>query len=650
MKSRGYAGQILSVDLSHGEVALRPLPPALAQNFIGGFGSNARLAYDLVLPGVNPLSPENVIIFGAGALVGTMAPASCRLAATTRFPQTNAIGTANSGGKFASQLKYAGYDHLVIRGKAAAPVYLCIQDDQVSLCDAAHLWGKDLYEASDALWQKHGEDVSIIAIGLAGENKVKISLALVDKQSSLGKGGLAAVMGAKNLKAIVVRGSQGIALAQPQRFIKLVDEYTRRIMTFPLHQRWVELGINMTWQDVLSVGFLCHNKTELFPREEADRLYGIETYLNQVKKARTACPSCPIGDKEVFQAKKGDFQGLLTYGSGWYARNVNYGILCGVGSADRVLKCHDIANRYGIDSHSACTLIDLAVYLYQQGVIGEKDTGGIKLRRDFETTQLLLHQIARREGLGDILAEGVTGLADRFGDIVYRESSQVKGMELVFDPRAGGLGTMEFEYLVNPRGGHHSSGGSPTYSPGQSLDKFRQHFQRTGVPAEAAGRILSSPLGFSVGRLTRYAEDWYAVLSSLGLCARGQVNRFYSLDGCARLYSAATGIETSPAELARAGERAWNVLKAVNVREGFTREQDTYPSCWFEPVRTPEGGLLWLRDYYDTRKLNPADVEILLDDYYEERGWDKKMGTPTPEKLRELGLGDIAGELLPIQS
>jgi aldehyde:ferredoxin oxidoreductase len=642
-----YSRQLLYIDLTSGEITSQPLDLTLVAKFIGGFGINARLAYELIPPGVDPLSPLNRIILGVGTLGGTLAPASCRVVATTKFPETGAIGSANGGGGFAPRLRYAGYDHVVISGRAPKPAYLYIHDGQAELGDATGLWGKDIYQTTDALWRRHGSHASIVAIGQAGENLVRISLALVDKQASLGKGGLAAVMGSKNLKAIVVSGSQGIAPAHPRRFMRLVNAYMERINAYPLRQKWVELGINMTWSQALETGFLSHNRTALFPRDKADQLYGIDIYLNKVKKGRMSCPSCPLADKEVFGVREGEFAGLVTYASGWYARNVNYGVLCQVGSYDKVVKCHDSANRYGIDAHSLCSLIDLVIYLYEQGVIGKADTDGVELKRDYETTQLLLRHLAFRQGLGDILAEGVRGLVAKFGAVVQREASQVKGLELVFDPRAGGLGTLEFEYLVNPRGGHHSSGGSPAYSPGQPLEKFRLHCERMGIPAEAIARILDSPFGFNVGRLTRYAEDWYAVLSSLGLCARGQMNRFYSLSGCAQLYSAVTGIELSPAELATAGERSWNVLKAANVREGFRREQDAYPPKWLEPVRTPGGSQLWLRDYYGTRVLTAEDLEKLLDDYYEERGWDRVRGIPTKEKLKELGLEDIIPDLFP---
>jgi aldehyde:ferredoxin oxidoreductase len=642
---KGYAGQIVYIDLSTGQIRKEPLDLALARSFIGGFGINARLAYDLIPPGTDPLSPQNVIIYGAGPLSGTMAPASSRLGATTKFPETGAVAQGNGSISFANQLKYAGYDHLVVSGRAATPVYICIEDERVEIRDARHLWGKDQVEATEALWREHGRAAGAVAIGPAGENLVAISMALVDGVASLGKGGLGAVMGSKNLKAIVAKGSEGIGVAHPKRFLKLVDRYIERFKAYRLHQNWVELGMMQTWPGSLKSGFHYRNRTELYPADQADRLYGTEVYLNKVKKGRFACPSCPIADKEIFEIKEGQFQGLLVKSSGWSGRHVNYGVNCNVGSYNAVAKCISLANRYGIDSHSASCVIDYVVYLYEEGIITDADTDGMVLKRDFDTTQSLLAQIAYREGLGDVLADGMRGVIMRFGPRVEHHAVQVKGMEVTQEPRVSGLGTMEFETVVNPRGAHHSSGGSPAYSPDTPPERFKMHCERMGATPEAIARILDSPLGFNAGRLTRCSEDWYSVLSSLGLCNRAQTNRFHSIGSCAEFYSAATGIEISPQELVIAGERAWNVMKASNVREGFSRKDDRFPAKWFEPMKGEGCQELKLRDYYDTKTLSLQEVETWLDDYYDERGWDKKEGIPTGHKLLELGLHDIAQDL-----
>ena len=630
MDFRGYAGQILYVDLDSGAATKGPLDIDMARAFIGGFGVNHKLAYDLIKPGVGALSPENVIVVGAGVLSGTMAPGSSRISATTKFPQTGAIASGNGGLKFAAELKAAGYDHLVITGKADRPGYLNIVDDKVEICDAGNLWGQDLCDTTDALWQKHGGNSSVIAIGQAGENLVGVSLTLVDRSATLGKGGLAAVMGSKNLKALVVRGTGGVAVADHLRVLKLVDRHMERVRKYPLRPEWIDKGINFTmtkadWEN---------------PR------IGMEIYLNKVKQGRMCCPSCTMADKEVLGVSEGEHQGMLVYTAGWSGRSRNFSACCPDSSYDKVMKCLDAANRYGIDSHSFSSIFVHAVRLYEQGVITDADTEGLVLKRDFDTTMALLHQTAHRQGLGDTLADGMVGMNRRFGPEAEIEANFVKGLETSQDARVTGLGTMEFELALNPRGGHHSAGGSPSYAgAGASVDKFASHCARMGAPPDAVKRILDSPFGFNVGRLSRYAEDWYATLSSLGLCNRAQINRFHSIDSCAELYSATTGFEISPEELETAAERVWNVKKASNVREGFDRKDDRLPPSWFQPLKDAEGRELRIRDYYGTKDLTPEDVEYLFDDYYDERGWTRATSIPSREKLEELGLGDIARDL-----
>lgn len=647
MRYYGYAGQILYVDLSTGESKSEPLDLELARKFIGGFGLSTKLAYDLIPPGIDPLAPENAIIFGAGALAGTMAPGSSRLVVSTKFPETNTVSYGNGSMTFAPRLKFAGYDQLVITGRAAKPVYLRISDNGVELCDASHLWGKDLCETTEELWRTHGTKSSVIAIGQSGENLVKISVALVDETASIGKGGLPAVMGSKNLKAIVVGGSRGIEVADPARFMKAINQTLERVREYPLRDDWIKVGINKVLTTFIQKGIECNDETEVYPRQKANELYGFEVYLNKVKQGRMSCPSCPMGDKEILGVKEGNYKGLVSYASGFTARNLDFGIHCGVDSYDKIVKCMDIANRWGVDIHSFSRCIEYAVHLFEMGVITEADTDGLVLKRDFDTTCKLLEQTAFRKGFGDVLADGQLGLIKKFGHRAEKQAGQIKGLEVAFEPISGGVGSMEFAQVVSPRGGHHQAGGSPAYAPDQPKEQFARHCLRMGSSPEAVARIFDSPFGVDIGRLTKFAEDWYSVLSSLGLCVRAQLNRFYSINLNAELYSAATGIEMTPAELIRTGERAWNLLKASNVKEGFSRKDDRFPDRWFEPIKGEHGEEIRLHHYWG-KPLTREDTEKMLDSYYDERGWDKSTGLPTRQKLVELGLADVADDLAPI--
>ena len=636
MKGKGYAGQILHIDLSSGKRTRMPLEDDLAKSYIGGFGINARLAYDYIPPQVDPLSPQNVMILGAGTLSGTMAPGSARLTLTTKLPEVNAVFSASGSMSFACMLKYGGYDHLIITGRSQIPVYLYIDHAHIEIRDAADLWGKDIYQVTDMLWQRHSRESSIIAIGQAGERLLPISLALVDRLASLGNKGGGAVFGSKNLKAIVVRGSGGLGVAQPVRFLKLINELTQRIRDDTSRQKWVEQGIMSKWPNT---DWSYRNRDYVFPAAAANELVGTGVYLEKVKKGRLACPSCPYADKEILGVDEGEFKGLITYASGWARPNEQFGILCQVGSYDKVVKCLDTVQRYGICRHAVSALVDHAVYLYEQGIITSKDTDGLELKRDYATTKTLIDWMVFGRGIGSIMSKGIKALATTFGTDSRQELFVTKGTTITDDPRLQGLHPMTFEPIVNLKG-HHQHCWAPPYRR-EDPDKFKQECRQLGIPDEAIFRIMHSPVGFNVGRLTKYSEDWHALSSSLGLCQRYPYDGFWSLADYCELFSAATGLELTPEEMMVAGERAWNLLKLMNVKEGFNREQDTYPMKWLRPLEKPNGEKVYLRNKYDDRILKARDLEKMIDDYYEERGWDKKSGIPKKTKLAALGLQNV---------
>lgn len=641
MIEEGYAGQILQVDLTTGETTRIPLEEHLARSYIGGFGINTKLAYEYLPPRVDPLSPQNVIILGAGVLAGTMVTGSSRLVLTTKLPENNTIFGSNSGMSFACMLKYAGYDHLIISGRSEKPVYLYIDDHHVEICDAEGLWGRDVYEVTEMLWQRHSRKSSIIAIGQAGENLLPISLALVDRLATLGSKGGGAVFGSKNLKAIVVRGSGGISVAEPGRFMRLINQTIQKVRNDARHQKWVELGKAFAWP---STDWPYHNNERLFPAEAGIEIYGPKVYLDKVKKRRISCPACLYASRDVLGVREGEFKGLTTYITSWYIGNVNFGIQCQVGSYDKIVKCLDTVQRYGICEHAVSTVIDYAVYLYDQGIITREDTDGLELKRDYETTRTLIDWMVFGRGIGKILGKGIQGVATAFGTNEKQDYSATKGTAITVDPRIFGLEVEGFEYIVNPKG-FHVECWAPTYYIGGQEEKFRQDCKLLGVPDEAISGIIDSPVGFNIGRLTRYREDWTAVSNCLGLCQGFPYWGFWSLSDYCELFSTATGIELTPEEMMIAGERAWNLIKVINVKEGFSREQDTYPRKWVEPLEKPNGEKIYLRNVFDNRILTAADLDQMIDGYYDERGWEVARGIPTREKLINLGLENVAEDL-----
>jgi aldehyde:ferredoxin oxidoreductase len=633
MEIGGYAGNILHVDLTKNEVHKEPVAPELAKAFLGGLGFSVKLAYEHIKPGIEPLSPENTIIIGAGPLVGTIAPGSSRIYAAAKFPINNAIGWAGAGGMtFGGMLKNAGYDNVVIKGRASRPVYLKIFDDDVEICDAGELWGRGIEETSERLWAKFGWPAGIIAIGQAGENSVRFAMSFVDNASTLGRGGFGAVMGSKNLKAIIVKGTKGVRVSHPRKFMKLVDGLLQRVRGWKHIDEWHEFGF---WLGL-----------PLLPKE----------MFYQLNKGRLSCISCPIGDKDVVEIKKGKFKGLTKVTT--TAINSVVPLLFGLSVEDSI-KCIATIDDYGMDMFEFFSVINFVNELYGHGMItGEYMES--KIAFDLESLEKWAGRIANREGFGDILAEGLPGTIDKFGRESQRFAPPMsKGLSVYSGPTGplfwDRFGTMELTQLVNPRGAHVAAGGSPTYYATRPLEKFPTHFDRMGVPESAVERILPQPrcwqwglkfglvspedkAGLNVGRLTRYSEDWLSVLGSLGVCARAQINRFYYANLLAELYSAATGIQIGREELMKSGERVWNLLKAANVREGFTRKDDSFSERWLEEKSQ-------FVEYTGKVKISAEIADRFLDDYYEERGWDVERGIPTREKLLELGLEDAAEEV-----
>lgn len=613
----GYAGKTLFVDLSSGKIDERPLDMADAEQYLGGLGFNNKLAYDLMTPGTDALAPENPIILGAGPLIGTMVPGASRIVGVSKFPLSGAISAGSGSMTFGFNLKRAGYDNLVVTGKADTPVYVLIEDASVRILDASDVWGTDNYEAVDTLWKRHGRSSSI-SIGQAGENLVRFAIGLVDKMATIGRAGFGAVMGSKNLKAILVRGSGGVRVADPDGFMKEVNSLFVRARKFKYHEASVAYGI-------LNAG------GSFMLGEEGP--FGLNAY-NEIKKARIACPSCFIADKDMLVTPEGEFAGEKTYthSFGMIAQAAMKGQITDSGKATHIV---NLQNRYGLGTQEFEGLFELIVEAAEAGAISEEQFG--KINRDYETMRDLIENITFRRGVGDVLAEGWVATAKEFGLDPARHTSHIKGLSTRYDPRERGLGTMEFEELVNPRGGHHQSGGSPSYNSGAPAEMFERHADRMGAPPEAVARIMDTPLGVNMARFTRYSEDWFSMFDSLGICIRSQNNRFYSADICARLFSTATGIEMDKTELMRAAERVWNLYRVLNWREGFTRKDDAPPDKWFEPLKAA-GGEFEMKDYFQTKTLTREDIDCLLDDYYEERGWDPKTGCPTRETLEALGL------------
>ncbi|MHA2049808.1 MAG: aldehyde ferredoxin oxidoreductase N-terminal domain-containing protein [Promethearchaeota archaeon] len=630
----GYTGKILKVDLTNDKIKVKNERKEDLRLFIGGMGMNCKLGAEILKPNLDPFSEENVIILGAGPLVGTITPGSSRTVGLSKFPATGAIANSCGSMSFGFNLKHAGFDHIIISGKSEKKVYLAIMDDHVELIDAAELWGKDIIETTNFLWKK-APSRGVIAIGQAGENLVHGSLALIDKTSTFGRGGLGAIMGSKNLKAIIVKGTKGLPIAYPKEFFKLYEKQNERIRNYIHRDSWIELGMLRS----LPVNGTLYAKGEKEKAEQASEKF----YIHNLKKKRIACPSCPMADKDILEIKEGEFKGLMNYTTS-VINPLMMLPLDSLDSSHQAVKVFDIINRYGLDSLTITSLVDFLSRMYKEGIIDQLDLG-FEWKNDFNSLIKLIDVIVHRKGFGNILADGWKKLAES-NENLADEILAVKGLDIVFEPRLMRLGTMEFEQVVNPKGAHVASGGSPTYvGAGGSPERFKNHFKRMGIPDSAINRIFTPPLeemGINVGRLTRYSEDWYTVLTSLGLCARAQMNRFWSLDLVTGFYNAVTGIELKPEDLRIAAERTWNLLKIMNKKEGFTRKDDNFPKEWFKPLSFGNNQLEF-KGFLGEVIITNDIANQLLDDYYDERGWDIINGIPTDTKIKELNLKKFDG-------
>ena len=629
MDFNGYTGNILNVDLTNNKISFSKEKIEDLKKFIGGSGINSMLGAERLNPNTDPLSPENIVILGAGPLVGTITPGASRSVGFSKFPATGAIANSCGSMNFGFNLKHAGFDHVIISGKAEKPVYLLIWDDHIELCDAKNLWGKDIVETTNSFWKKYNS-CGVISIGQAGENLVFGALTLIDKTTTFGRGGMGAVMGSKNLKAVVSKGTKGITIAYPKEFNKLYKKQIERVRNYEHRDSWIELG--MLRSTPFSMGLAAAGYTKK-AREATPR-----TYLKKLKKRRIACPSCPMADKDILEIRGGEFDGCICYVTSIISP---FGMLAieGIDTCGQAVKIHDIINRYGLDYITMTNIIQFLSNMYQRGIITQDDIG-FEWRNDYETFQHLVEITAKREGFGNTLADGWKKLAE-LNDTIANEMNTVKGLGQFYDPRLTRLGTMEFEQVVNIKGAHVASGGSPTYmGADHSIEQFKIHFKRMGIPDSATNRLFSpikKEMGVNIGRLTRYSEDWYSILTNLGLCARAQMNRFWGIEMATAFYNAVTGFDISIEDMRKGAERTWNLLKILNVKEGFSRKDDQFPKEWFKPLKYGKA-VVDMKDFTGTTKITPEIANQLIDDYYDERGWNKMDGSPTPEKIKELGL------------
>lgn len=644
-----YEGRVWKFDLSTEKLEKWKVDPQIAKDFIGGGGVGWKLAVDLMKPDVDPFSSQNILIFNPSVLVGTLTFGTPKLTLITKFAIIATedgkyfIGDACAGGRyFAMGLKRAGCDHLIITGRAEKPSYLRITDDNIELVDASGLWGRGIQEVTNELVRKEGENTGVYVIGRAGEKLVRHAIGIVDKTNSLGRGA-AAVMGSKNLKAIVTKGTGDIRVASPEEFQKISKELRDRAKSWHFRPTWLKMGLAAGWNDFIHTQY-----PGKWPKEKWNKLYGEKTRIETLDKV-IPCISCVNSCRLRWKIKNGEFEGEVGFGSP-FSKGATSGMLLDVEDYRKMIHLVKVGNNEdGIDFYTMTRMIDFVTTLYQQGIITKEHTGGMELRRDYETYLRLWEMTVNREGLGDILADGWMRLKHEFGinPQEYWYGGICKGVDFIYDARPSRFHPLMMTFFTRPRP-HHGGAHTRTNSPMRPIGEIRYQLERWGVPNDALERIFTpTPYSgkFNVGRYTVYMENMMMINNATGLCSIYTYQAMIHGDDIARLYSASMGFDVTAADLMRCGERIFNISKLINIREGFTRIEDKVPETWLRPMESPEGKIV-LMDYYATKPLTKGDIEKILQDYYDERGWDIEKGIPTKEKLSQLNLSEYASFLL----
>lgn len=613
----GHNGRILRADLSQGTLTTEQPPEEFYRTYFGGSGFVAYFLLQEVKPGTDPFSPDNRLVFASGPITGSPVGGCGRHDVGAKSPLTGGFGDSQSGGYWGSELKFAGFDAIVIQGRAEKPAYLLIQDGKAELKDAAHLWGRTTGEVQKQLREELGEPgLRVAQIGPAGEKLVRYACIINDLHDASGRTGLGAVMGSKNLKAIAVRGHNRPPLAEPETVSTLGRWLRDNVMSLakPLYDAGTArlvMGLNKT-------GGLPTRNFQTSHFEGADKISG-ETMRDTMLIGRHSCYACPVRCKRVVEVKGPVYQVSPEYGGPEYETIAALGSDCGIDDLAAIAKGSELCNAYGLDTISTGATIAFAMECFQKGLLTKQDTAGVELSFGNAPAMVeMVERIAQRRGLGNILAEGVARAAKKLGQGTERYAMHVKGQEVpMHEPRLKqGLG---LGYALSPTGADHCHNLHDTYyiAKGPGLENFKALGIMQPLPA--------ADLSPAKVRMLLYNSQWMWVLNSLVYCLFVPLN-YEQLTGLVR---GATGWNVSLWELMKLGERVRTMARLFNIREGFGQPEDVLPERYFTP---PASGPL------ATTSIDKAKLAQARATYYAMTGWDEANGKPQPEKLQELSL------------
>jgi len=625
----GFNGRWLRVNLSTGEVRVEDVSEDVYRAFLGGRGFCAYVLFRELKPGIDPLGPENKLVFATSVVTGVPVAGVSRVSVGAKSPLTYTYGEAEAGGFFAVEMKFSGFDAIIFEGASERPVYLWVRDGLAELRDASHLWGLRTGEFADAVRRELGESVVRVAcIGPAGEKLVRFANVMFDNRYAAGRGGLGAVMGSKRLKGVVVKGSRRpFSFHDEKRLLDVARWFSENWRKYPGAVSRSIYGTREIVSPLNRDGTLptLHFRGGSF--DGADLISG-EALNNTLLVGREGCFACPLQCKAVVKAKP-PYETDPIYGGPEYETVASFGSLCGVADLNAISYANQICNAYGVDTISAGVVLAFAMECFERGIISERDTGGVRLRfGDADAMIKMLLKIVNREGFGDILAEGVKRASEIIGGGSGNFALHVKGKEIpMHEPRSKvGVGLM---YALSPIGADHlQAPHDPVYM------REREDLKSLGI----MGAVDRLDMGPEKVKTTYYGMLWWGLLDCLGICKFTFIPHSAGVltpNHLVEIVNASTGWQTSLWELMKASERAFNLIRCFNIREGVKADEDMLPKRFFEEME------------FGARrgeKLDREGFQRAVKLFYEMAGWDSE-GKPTKAKLYELGLGWVANEI-----
>lgn len=632
----GYTGKTLVIDLATGATETREDYAEDCRKFIGGAGLNFKTLLDEMDPRRDAFDENNVLVFGAGPLVGTNAPTAGRSEVSAKSPLTGLLATSNSGYFWGPELKYAGYDRLILKGKSEKPVYIYIKDAKVQIMDASRLWGSDAWDTIREIKTAHDRKAAVACIGVGGEKLARYASIENGMYGAWGRTGLGAVMGSKNLKAIAVRGTGDITVADPKGYREAVKEMRARIAGHITYKPWRQFGSMLGLDIYYALGVVSgQDQSESVGADFIEALG--KSNLLKYKKRGLACSACPIACAPWVEIAEGPYKGLRIKGIEIIS-TLDFGARLGVRSMPAIAKATELFQKYGVDCSTISAVIALAIKLFEAGVITKADTDGLELKWGDEPTIFeLMRKAVYREGFGDLLAEGPVRMAQKIGRGAEAFLTQTRGLETTArDPR-GRWDTWSFGSLLNPRGGDHLRVQAQAENFKDSSPEGEYMYEQ-GIPKKAVDPVDILPAWkekifdfekntISIPHMAAWAQDHMNVVNSIGICIRPPILWSLGPTVYARLLETLTGLPFTPEEVMKSGERISALGRMFNSTAGEKRENIRFPERYY---KVPFKG----------RKLDREKIDQVLDRYYEVRGWDPVTALPTTEKFRELDLKD----------